>query len=138
LANYFLERLSFDLGLTRVELSGGAISVLQSYPWPGNIRELRNALERAILLSGNRILTEHDLNFDMTPEPEENAGYARTLEQVERQYIEEVLQRENGRVDAAAKTLGIPRSSLYQKIKEFNIPRPGAASHSPAAERRPH
>jgi DNA-binding NtrC family response regulator len=137
LANYLLERLSSDLGLNPVELSPTAISTLQSYSWPGNIRELRNVLERAVLLSGNRLLTERDLKFDTTPETEQS-GYARTLEQVERQYIEEVLLHANGRVDAAAKTLGIPRSSLYQKIKEFNIPRPGGHNHPQAAERRPH
>jgi DNA-binding NtrC family response regulator len=138
LANYFLERLGSDLGVHRAELSSGAIAALQLYAWPGNIRELRNVLERALLLSGNRVLTERDLNFDTTPEVGQNAGFAKTLEQVERQYIEEILQRENGRVEAAAKTLGIPRSSLYQKIKEFNIARPGASSHSQVVDRRPH
>lgn len=125
LANYFLERLATDLGSSRTELSTGAISALQSYPWPGNIRELRNVLERAILLSGNRVLTERDLNFDPSPEPESDVGYNRTLQQVERQYIQEILLRVNGRVEAAAKRLGIPRSSLYQKIKELNISRLG-------------
>jgi DNA-binding NtrC family response regulator len=137
LANYLLERLSSDLGLNPVQLNPTAISALQSYSWPGNIREVRNVLERAVLLSGNRVLTEQDLKFDTSPETEES-GYARTLEQVERQYIEEVLQHANGRVDAAAKMLGIPRSSLYQKIKEFNIPRTGGQNHSQVPERRPH
>jgi DNA-binding NtrC family response regulator len=138
LANHFLQRLGSDLGLHRAELSSGAVSALQSYPWPGNIRELRNVLERALLLSGNRVLTQQDLNFDTTPEAGQSVGFAKTLEQVERQYIQEILQRENGRVEAAAKTLGIPKSSLYQKIKEFNIPRPGASSHSQVIDRRPH
>src|SRR5579864_6736411 len=116
LANYFLERLAVDLGASETELSPRAIASLQSYPWPGNIRELRNVLERAILLSGNRALTERDLNFDTTPEIEQRqTGFGRTLDQVEREYIEEVLLRERWRVEAAAKRLGIPRSSLYQK-----------------------
>ena len=68
LANYFLERLALDLGANDTELSQKALGALESYPWPGNIRELRNVLERAILLSGNRILTERDLNFDTSPE----------------------------------------------------------------------
>ena len=131
LANYFLERLAVDLGASETELSPRAITSLQSYPWPGNIRELRNVLERAILLSGNRALTERDLNFDTTPEIEQRqTGFGRTLDQVEREYIEEVLLRESWRVEAAAKRLGIPRSSLYQKIKEYGILRPGATSHS--------
>src|SRR5882762_2299625 len=138
LANYFLERLAADLGFGHTELSQSAVWALQSYAWPGNIRELRNVLERAILLSGHRVLTERDLNFDTTPDPEPMVGFARTLEQVERQYIEDVLLNEGGRVEVAAKKLGIPRSSLYQKIKEFGISRPGAGGfQSGAIDRRP-
>ncbi len=136
LANYFLERLAVDLGFTQTELSQSAIWALQSYGWPGNIRELRNVLERAILLSGNRVLSERDLNFDTTPDPEPVAGYARTLEQVERQYIEDVLFHEGGRVEVAAKKLGIPRSSLYQKIKAFGINRSNPSGFQHAADRR--
>lgn len=131
LANYFLERLATDLGVNRAELSPKALTSLQSYAWPGNIRELRNVLERAMLLSGNRVLTEEDLHFDTTQEVEQQQkGYDRTLEQVEREYIQEVLLREGWHVEAAAKKLGIPRSSLYQKIKEFGILRPGASGQS--------
>jgi len=137
LANYFLERLALDLGANDTELSQKALGALESYPWPGNIRELRNVLERAILLSGNRILTERDLNFDTSPEMDQlHTGFARTLAEVERAYIEEVLLKEGGRVEAAAKRLGIPRSSLYQKIKEFGILRPGTPHHSEHAADR--
>jgi DNA-binding NtrC family response regulator len=130
LANHFLNRLAVDLGLNPVELTPSAISALEAYVWPGNIRELRNVLERAILLSGNRVLTERDLKFDSS-DFEPNSEFGRTLEQVERQYIEAVLLREGGRVESAAKRLGIPRSSLYQKIKEFGITR--SASHDPSS-----
>ena len=129
--------MALDLGANDTELSQKALGALESYPWPGNIRELRNVLERAILLSGNRILTERDLNFDTSPEMDQlHTGFARTLAEVERAYIEEVLLKEGGRVEAAAKRLGIPRSSLYQKIKEFGILRPGTPHHSEHAADR--
>jgi DNA-binding NtrC family response regulator len=135
LATYFLEHLALDLGANDTELSPKAIEALQFYPWPGNIRELRNVLERAILLSGKRVLTERDLNFDTSPALDlQQTGFARTLEQVEREYIEEVLMKEGGRVEATAKRLGIPRSSLYQKLKNFGIPRPGAQPHPNPAD----
>ena len=137
LARLFVEELSKDLSVPRPELSQSAISALQAYSWPGNIRELRNLLEHAILVSGKHVLTERDLLFDSSSESTSQGGFARTLQQVQRQYIEEVLFREGWRVEAAAKKLGMPRSSLYQKIKEFNIPRPGAGHHSHAgADRR--
>jgi DNA-binding NtrC family response regulator len=137
LARLFAAQLSKDLGVPRPELSQSAISALLAYSWPGNIRELRNLLEHAMLVSGKHVLTERDLLFDPSSESMSHGDFARTLQQVQRQYIEEVLLREGWRVEAAAKKLGMPRSSLYQKIKEFNIPRPGAAHHSHAgADRR--
>jgi len=133
LASHFLEQLGRDLNLGRPEISEGAISALQSYSWPGNSRELRNVLERALLVSGKRDLTEQDLHLGTSPSLVPHEGIPRTLEQVQRKYIEEVLFREGGRVDAAAKKLGMPRSSLYQKIKELNIPRPATGNHAQAA-----
>jgi DNA-binding NtrC family response regulator len=130
LAQYLLDRLVADLGTGPMELAHDAIRSMQSYPWPGNIRELRNVLERAILLSGHQILTEHDLRFDSREErkaPEQDL--TRTLEQVEREYVEEVLAAEGGKVEAAARKLGIPRSSLYNKIKQYGLARAAAASN---------
>ena len=128
LASHFLDGLATDLRLNRPELAPSAVSALQAYPWPGNIRELRNVLERAMLLSGGHVLTEQDLDFH-TSDSGSTPEFCKTLEQVERQYIEEVLLREGGRVGAAAKRLGIPRSSLYQRIKEFGIARPGTTGN---------
>ena len=139
LARHFAEQLAREVGVGQPELSQGAISALQAYSWPGNIRELRNVLERAVLVSGKRVLTERDFLFEPAFGSTPHGGSARTLQQVQRQYIEEVLFKEGWRVEAAAKKLGMPRSSLYQKIKEFNIPRPGATHPSQAtADRRLH
>jgi DNA-binding NtrC family response regulator len=121
-----LDRLALDLGTGRVEITSDAVRSLQSYKWPGNIRELRNVLERAVLLSGSRVLNEKDLHFDVPElEPFAESEGVRTLEEMEKHYIEEVLLLEGGRVEAAAKRLGIPRSSLYHKIKQYGISRPG-------------
>lgn len=129
LVGYLLERLSHDIGTGMIEISPEAMRALQSYSWPGNIRELRNVLERAVLLSGSRLLTERDLHFDsqMEAEPLENNS-GKTLDEVERQYIELVLTQEGGRVEIAAKKLGIPRSSLYYKLKQYGLGRSSAMS----------
>jgi DNA-binding NtrC family response regulator len=95
---------------------------LQSYSWPGNIRELRNVLERAVLLSEDRILTRDDFHFDVnTPCVTLRNGSVRTLEDVKRQYIEEVLLIEDGNVGRAAERLGVPRSSLYHTLKQYRM-----------------
>jgi len=122
LAQYLLDKVSADLGRGELRLDQGCIQALQAYSWPGNIRELRNVIERAVLLSDQKSITLNDLHFD---------GHAQvsapfldsslTLLELEKQHIERVLQEERGRVEKAAKRLGIPRSSLYQKIKKHQI-----------------
>jgi len=126
LSTHILTNLAADIGTRELGLTEGAVRALQGYSWPGNIRELRNVLERAVLITGKPILEEKDLRFDIQVEQHLTAsGKLRTLEEIERQYIEQVLRRENGRVENAARTLGIPRSSLYHKLKVYKIERPG-------------
>jgi len=122
LASHLLERCAADLGRGGVNLSEDALRALQDYSWPGNIRELRNVLERAILLSDRSFLRRRDLRFDFPVSPDSWAPDASlTLLEVERRHIERVLREESGRVEQAAARLGVPRSSLYQKIKRHGI-----------------
>jgi DNA-binding NtrC family response regulator len=122
LAQHLLRRLAADLGRGDVGLDADAEQALQAYPWPGNIRELRNVLERALLLSDRQVLGRKDLRFDVTLGSEPWSDDAQlTLPDLERRHIERVLRAEHGRVEQAAKRLGIPRSSLYQKIKNYGI-----------------
>ncbi len=129
LAEWFLQQLRLDLNRSRLEFGAGVIDALKAYHWPGNIRELRNVLERAALLSVDGVISTPDLHFQLTrPKAESvSAGSSldmnseMTLEQIERLYITFVLHREKGKVDKAAVKLGIPRSSLYVKIKQYGI-----------------
>lgn len=126
LARRLLKRLAGDLGRGEVSIDASGEKALQQYPWPGNIRELRNTLERALLLSGGPLLTARDLRLESTaPPPVAAESSGLTLREIERQYIERVLQEENFKVESAARRLGIPRSSLYQKLKQLHIPTPG-------------
>jgi len=107
-----------------IRISNPAIMALERYPWPGNIRELRNVLERAALITdANLVLPEH-LRFEAPPPASpfamiESNG---TLKQIERAYIDQILHAEGGSVERAARRLGIPRSSLYNKMRRFQIP----------------
>jgi len=117
-----LLKLAADLGRGETKLAPDAQQALQAHPWPGNIRELRNILERAVLVSERAVLSSGDLRFG-PPAEITNGGLAGhlTLRELERRHIELVLRDEHGRVESAAKRLGIPRSTLYQKIKEHQI-----------------
>ena len=121
LIQYLLEGFAADLGRGEVRLSPEAERALQAYAWPGNVRELRNVLERALLLSGHNVLTPKDFHFDNASAPDVWMDDSNlTLLELEQRHIERVLQEERN-VDQAAKRLGIPRSSLYQKIKRYGI-----------------
>ena len=123
MAQYLLDKVSADLGRGELRLDENCIQALKAYSWPGNIRELRNVIERAVLLSDQKTITINDLHFDGHTQVGSSFLDSRlTLLELEKQHIERVLQEEHGRVEKAAKRLGIPRSSLYQKIKKHQIP----------------
>jgi DNA-binding NtrC family response regulator len=101
-----------------IEIAPDAMRAMQSYAWPGNLREMRNVFERAVLLSGGATrITAADLRFE--PTAEDSHGEILTLEEVERRHIEQVVRLEDGNIDRAAVRLGLSRSSLYQKLKRY-------------------
>ena len=120
IARHLLDRMSQP---APIELTAGAVAALCEYGWPGNVRELRNALERAMLLAGGATrLDRSDLRFEQSParsSPDLFTEEVMTLAEMERHYIEHVLQRANGAVDRAAAWLGIARSTLYQKLRRY-------------------
>ncbi|MBA2524947.1 MAG: sigma-54-dependent Fis family transcriptional regulator, partial [Pyrinomonadaceae bacterium] len=122
MAHYLLDKLATDLGRGEIQLEPDSIKALQAYSWPGNVRELRNVIERAVLLSERKNIRLQDLHFD--GHTSRRASYldsTLTLNELEKQHIERVLHEEQGRVEKAASRLGIPRSSLYQKIKKYHL-----------------
>ena len=112
--------MAAELGRSGVELTEAAQEDLKGYAWPGNIRELRNLLERAVLLSSGPVLDRADLSFDLSFAVESpGVDTSLTLEEVERRHIEAVLQEEAGNVPRAAERLGVPRSTLYKRLKVY-------------------
>lgn len=114
--------MEFALALRHGELTftEGALRALVGHSWPGNIRELRNVLERAVLSSHGGALTAQDLRFDPTTGGEEDESDL-TLDELERRAVVRALARERGRVERAAKRLGIARGSLYSRIRKYDI-----------------
>ena len=127
LAQEFLDRLSHELGREVSGISEEALRVLMDHDWPGNVRELENAVERALVTCKAGVLGAEDFAFLSRPAPEAAAGLSLpaglTLQDLEREYIAATLQRTQGNVKAAAEALGIDRSTLYEKVKRYDIPR---------------
>lgn len=121
LADRILTMLSLSLGSPQTSLAPAALKMLQEYSWPGNVRELRNVLERALVLGAGRTIGPQHLSFEENRSLGEAEIGSMTLTDLERIHIERVLREERGRVQAAAKRLGIGRSSLYKKIKDYGL-----------------
>ncbi len=105
-------------GCGSLELAPAALHRLERHPWPGNIRELKNAIERAIIYRQDSVLQPADFELGQAePVEAEPSGSKLTLAEVEELHIRKVLEACEGRVDEAARWLDISRSSLYQRIR---------------------
>ncbi|MHC6225521.1 sigma-54 interaction domain-containing protein [Pseudomonas sp. X10] len=119
------EAILEELG-AQYELEADAQALLTRHAWPGNIRELRNVLERATLLADQPRLTAADLQAALGPlsplaaDPVQ-LGYREACEQFERKLIENALARAAGKVPEAAQALGLGRSTLYKKMAALGI-----------------
>ncbi len=120
LAETFLRSLGSEIGAPERRLQRDAIAALESYSWPGNVRELRNVIERALLLSHGETIAAADLRFDFDGRGlGAVSNTADKLADVERLHVLRVVGEERGNVERAAVRLGIPRSTLYQKMKSY-------------------
>jgi len=126
LAHHFVEQLSLQLGKRVEHISEAGLRLLMSHNWPGNVRELENVIERAMVTCRNSLLTEEDFQF-LAHELEERKvstdSPVLSLREMERQAIEAALRRTQGNMKEAASVLGIDRSTLYEKIKKYEIAR---------------
>ncbi|HSP17187.1 MAG TPA: sigma-54 dependent transcriptional regulator [Thermoanaerobaculia bacterium] len=120
LARHLLSIFATELGRS-FEMTGSAERALVNYSWPGNIRELRNVLERAALLNQSGVISARELRFEQVRTPSMTDSADMTLEELEKMHIMRVIRESNGKVDSASQRLGIPRSTLYQKLKVYGI-----------------
>ena len=120
IAANLLHQLSREIRRAAPEFDKDAEEALVQHAWPGNVRELRNVLERALLLTHGSILRRADLRLNANPvKVPSGTAPAATLKDLEWQHIMRVLDEEGGNVPRAAKRLGIPRSTMYQKLKAY-------------------
>ena len=126
LVEYFVKRYAEKAGKRIRKIDTNTLEQCQSYPWPGNIRELQNIVERSVILSsGDTFWIEKAWLASVQPPRQELAGpLPDTLQNQERKIIETALTESKGKVagpEGAAAKLGIPRSTLDSKIKQLKI-----------------
>jgi formate hydrogenlyase transcriptional activator len=126
LVEYFIDRYGRKAGKNIRGVDKKTLQLLQSYPWPGNIRELQNIIERSVIVSETEILTV-DESWLSQSHDERSGGklyLSQKLADKEKEVIEEALRASQGRVfgpSGAAAKLGIARSTLESKIQSLNI-----------------
>ncbi len=120
LACYFLERMCLENQKEIKNLSHDAHKELLEYPWPGNIRELANCIERAVVLHQGNTLRKEDLFLEKV---RDKSGPC-TLEELEKQHILDTLIRQNQNRTQAAKVLGITARTLRNKLHAYGIEAP--------------
>ena len=131
LANFFLRKYSSDLGKKVTRIDPAALRLLESHSWPGNIRELENAVERAIIMAETDAITPRDLHLPVTRKPEEDTGSVVRIppggiqwEEVEKDLILQALEMAGWIQKEAARLLGLSSRVLNYKIKQFGITHP--------------
>lgn len=120
LATHFLQVYSSRYKRPVTSLHEGLVQQLLQYDWPGNIRELQHAMERAVILSQGKVLQAKDV-FVKNPvqDTQLNTGY--NLEEMERNIITQAMKKCNGNITEAAKELGLSRAALYRRLEKYNI-----------------
>ena len=121
LAQHFIGLYARQIGRTAPSLSTEAKNIFLAYPWPGNVREMMNAIEHALIVCEDEI-TRHDLPIDMlTGDTSTAADDSFDLKSVERNHIIKVLHHTHGNKTETARLLKIGLTTLYRKIEEFGI-----------------
>jgi two-component system response regulator HydG len=113
-AHHFMERYKRKYD-KKTAINSKQVALLESYPWPGNVRQLENSIERAVIMNDGELMAEDIIPSDRKTEKTDD------LYAVEKQKIEEVIHRFEGNMSKAAKELGIGRNTLYRKIKKYGI-----------------
>jgi two-component system, NtrC family, response regulator HydG len=127
LVQHFVRKSARQIGKTVVGANPQALTLLKRHGWPGNIRELLNAVERAVVVSQDEWLGPEDFALEVQPAKDRGAtDPTLSLSDVERQHIEQVLLENHWNISQSARVLGVDRATLYNKIKRYGFapPRP--------------
>jgi DNA-binding NtrC family response regulator len=119
-SNHFLEIYSNKYNKGKVILTQSALKKLEDYGWPGNIRELKHAIERAVILASDKTLTPDNFAFtDLSlNKPQDDIL---NLIELEKQAIEKAIKKSEGNMSKAADILGVSRTTLYAKIAKYEL-----------------
>jgi two-component system, NtrC family, response regulator len=123
LAQVFLQRFAAENKKENLAFTPDALRALNLHTWPGNIRELENRVKRAVIMADGKRITATDLELIQGPGTERPTTLKEARESIEREMIQQVLQRHSGKISSAAVELGISRPTLYELMEKLGINR---------------
>jgi len=122
LVDYFLTDYSKKYQKTQKRISPGVIKKMEKYHWPGNIRELQHAIERAVIMSETQVLQPSDFFFTTPESKEASLTFDKlNLDDVEKAVIQKVIAKHSGNISKAARELGLTRTSLYRRLEKYGL-----------------
>lgn len=122
LVEQLIEKINIETGKSIKRVSEDAMAILMQYKWPGNIRELKNVIERSVVLAKDDIITVNEVGPCVERRIKETTNLEdMSLESMEKNHIASVLKNNNWNISTSAQILGIDRTTLYNKIKKYNL-----------------
>ncbi len=126
LAREFLQRYAVQNGRGNMTFAPEALRAMNCHPWPGNVRELQNRIKRAVIMADGRRITEADLELNDSRSTPTALTLKEARENVEKELVQQTLQRHLGRISSAAAELGVSRPTLYELMEKLGIPKKGS------------
>jgi DNA-binding NtrC family response regulator len=128
---HFISKYSYKLSKKVMTMAGKTLDLMRAYPWPGNIRELENVIERAVALADTEIITPKDLpdnivqvNLKNMPVQYNNQPLNEAIVSFEKQYLLDLLEKHKWNIQQASREAGISRQNLYRKLQKYGLSRP--------------
>jgi DNA-binding NtrC family response regulator len=121
LSNYFLSVYSDKYNRKNLTFNKEVLTILENHNWPGNVRELQHCIEKAVILSDSKKIKSEDIDFSRSKKTVERRSKTINLEENEKLIISEAIETYKGNMTLVAKNLGINRSTLYAKIKKYEL-----------------
>ncbi len=120
LANHFLQNYMIKYRKPTLSFADETIEQMRKYHWPGNIREMQHAIERAVIMCDSNRISASDLIFRKT-KPQESKLQSLNVEEIEKEAIRAAILKNNGNLSHAARELGMGRTTLYRKMERYSI-----------------
>jgi len=121
LVSHFLDQYGKKYKRPGIKIDKAIFSKLKKYPWPGNIRELQHAIERAVILTEEKMIRSADLLINNVPTKAPDPSQQLTMDEMEKRFIIQSLDEHEGNVSQTAISLGMTRTALYRRMKKYKI-----------------